>query len=608
MAAPGLTYTIRIDRPEDHLAHVTAVIPCDGKAAVEVAMPAWCPGSYLIRDYARFVRDLRATGADDRPLAVRKLDKSTWSIDPAGATSIRVVYAVFGHDLSVRTNHLDGSHAFLHGPATFVSVERLRDAPVTVEVIAPPGRGWRLASPLAGGALAPAAPRYTLTAASVDELYDAYLHLGHADERRFTVAGVPYELAIWGERAPGGGFSIDMLVDDLIAIAADQAHRVGGEPLGLPFERYTFLLMLSHDSYGGLEHRAGSANLYNPAALVTRKQYEGLLELLSHEHFHAWNGKRIAPAPLLAFDYSREAYTRCLWVMEGLTSHYDRFTLRSAGRITAKSFLDKVLDDWTRLLATPGRARASLEDSSFDAWIKLYKPDESNLNTTVSYYLKGGLVALALDLEIRRRGDRSLDDVLRLLWTRYGATGTPHPEDVQPLFEEATGLSLADTFARTIRGTDDPPLAAELAHVGLELRALPEPGPNADGVIPAWLGLTVAGLRVTGVFDHGPAGQAGLEVGDELCALDRFRIGGEGEARTHLGGRRPGDTLEVAHFRRGRLLLTPVTLGDAPRGRHEIVARADATADERARYTAWLGDAFPAGETLATVLTNNRVL
>jgi len=613
MAAPGLSYHIQVDRPQDHLAHVSVVIPCPpGAGAVEVALPAWCPGSYLIRDYARHLRDLRAFGDDDRPRAAIKLDKSTWSIDPAGAASVRVEYAVYGHDLSVRTNHIDDTHAFLHGPATFLAVDALRGGPVTVEITAPTGRGWRVATALDGGALAPAAARYTLRAESLDALYDAPIHLGHVEDRSFTVGGVPFELAIWGARVPGGAFTVDQLVDDLIAIASDQARRIDGEGgLALPFARYTFLLMLSHDAYGGLEHRAGSANLYNPQALSTRKQYEGLLELLSHELFHAWNGKRIAPAPLLgALDYRREAYTRCLWVMEGLTSHYDRFTLRSAARITSKSFLDKVLDDWARLQATPGRARASLEDSSFDAWIKLYKPDESNLNTTVSYYLKGGLVALALDLEVRRRSDgaRSLDDVLRLLWRRHGAVDKPHPEDVQPLFEEATGLELGDFFARYIRGVDDPPLVAELMQAGLELRAVADPSQVLDGATPVWLGATIAGVRITGVLDGSPAAAAGLSVGDELCALDSFRIASEGDARAHLGARRPGETVEVAHFRRGRLLLTPVVLEAAPPHRYELVARADASTAEQARYTAWLFDAFPSGDTLAVISTITRSL
>jgi len=205
-------------------------------------------------------------------------------------------------------------------------------------------------------------PTTRLAAASIDELYDHPIHIGTT--RTYVVpAKLPCRLAIWGERAPGGTFDESKLAEDLGAIVDDHVARFGEAP----FPNYTFLVMLAHEAYGGLEHRASSVNLYNPHFAATRKSYEGLLELLSHELFHAWNGKRIAPRPLLEFDYTREAYTPCLWVMEGLTSHYDRFALRTSHRIPAKSLLDKVLDDWARLQATPGRAKQSLEQASFDA-------------------------------------------------------------------------------------------------------------------------------------------------------------------------------------------------------------------------------------------------
>ncbi|MBP6844281.1 MAG: M61 family metallopeptidase [Kofleriaceae bacterium] len=607
MAAPGLTYRISVPRPHDHLAQVTLEVPTAGRGApLVVAMPAWCPGSYLIRDYARFVRDLVAHDPDGRPRPITKLDKATWAIDVGDAPAITLGYAVFGHELSVRTNHIDDGHAFLHGPATFLYPVDGRALPCAVEVEGPPGRGWAIATPLAGGDAAPG-DRYHLTAPSIDALFDAPIHLGHDRRETFTVGATRFELALWGPRH-AGAFTVAQLVADLGAIAADHARRVTGDPAAFPFARYTFLLMLAADGYGGLEHAAGSANLYHPAAFTTRKHYEGLLELLSHELFHAWNGKRIAPAALLDVDYQREAYTRCLWVMEGVTSHYDRFALRSAGRITARSLLEKVLDDWARLQATPGRARHSLEASSFDAWIKLYRPDESNLNTTVSYYLKGGLAALALDLEIRRRSEdaRGLDDVLRWLWQRYGAPGVPHPEDVLPDFAEATGLDLGDTFARVIRGVEDPPLVAELAAVGLALRQVGEPG--SDGAPPAWLGVTVGGLRVTGVLDGAPAAAAGLAVGDELLAIDGWRIGSDNDARALLAAAGVGATVEVALFRRGRLVQLRAEVGAGPPPRFELQTRVDAPPAVAARYQRWLGEPYPPGETLASITIATRAV
>jgi predicted metalloprotease with PDZ domain len=613
MSEPAVRYTVDI-APDEHLAHITVRFATAGLTGpVHLTMPAWCPGSYLVRDYARFVRDLSAHGDDGAARKVTKVEKHTWAIEADGAEQLVVTYAVYGHELTVRTNHIDASHAFLHGPATFAYVEALRRRPVTVTVRPPPGRNWRLACGLDGGAFGTAADGdgcWRLSAPDVDALFDAPIHAGLVEERAFDVAGVPFELAIWGERVAGGAFTVDQLVDHLGAIALDHATRAGGGTPDLPFPRYTFLLMLSHDAYGGLEHRASSANLHTPQCLATRKAYEGLLELLSHELFHAWNGKRIAPAALFDFDYSREAYTRCLWVMEGVTSHYDRWALRSSLVISTKSFAEKVVDDWTRLMAVPGRARQSLEDSSFDAWIKLYRPDESNLNTTVSYYLKGGLACLALDLEIRRRTDgaRSLDDALRALWLRYGKEGRPHPEDVEPLFAEATGLELSPFFDRVVRGTDDPALAAELGHHGLELRSGHDPGQLADGGSAIWLGVTTSGLRVTGVLDGSPAAGAGLSPGDELCAIDRVRVSSESEARASLAARRPGDAIELALFRRHRLTLVPAAVGAAPPTRYELVAMAEPTAEQAKRYQAWLGEALTPGQSLATVNLTTRWL
>ncbi|MDX2087383.1 MAG: PDZ domain-containing protein [Kofleriaceae bacterium] len=592
----ALRYAVRLDAPTRHTVEVSLRFAPKGDST-DVTLPAWCPGSYLIRDYARFVRDLEVIGDDGTPRRVTKVDKQTWRVDTANQREVTVSYTVYGHDLTVRTNHIDGAHAFLHGPATFMFPTSHRAEPIELELSGP--ADWPLVTALDWNATTlPAALRAT----NIDELYDHPIHLGPT--RMFSVpAKVPVRLAVWGDRSPGGTFTETRLAEDLGAIVDDHCGRFGE----VPFPNYTFLLMLSHDGYGGLEHRASSVNLYHPHFASSRKAYEGLLELLSHELFHAWNGKRIAPRPLFDFDYTREAYTPCLWVMEGLTSHYDRYALRTAQRISGKSFLDKVLDDWARLQATPGRTKQSLEASSFDAWIKLYKPDESNLNTTVSYYLKGGLSMLALDLQIRRRTDgaRSMDDVLRTMWQRFGAKGEPHPDDLQPVFEEAVGLSLGDVFDREIRGTEDPALPEELRHLGLELRTSADPSQTADGASALWLGATASGNRVTSVFDQSPAHVAGLSPGDEIIALDGFRTTTDGDIRSLAGSRRAGDTVMVSVFRRHRLLALPIVLAPAPPTRYEIAAVAE-PGPAAARYQAWLGEPHPGSAILATVTTTAR--
>ncbi len=604
-----LRYAVRVEAPERHIAEVELRFAPEGDTT-DVTLPAWCPGSYLIRDYARFVRDLTAEGDDSKPRKVTKVDKQTWRIETAGAKEITLDYAVYGHDLTVRTNHIDDAHAFLHGPATFMYPVEMRGAPIEVTLEFP--TEWELTSGARSApqtdALVLMQPRKAGTriiASNIDELYDQPIHLGEVRTHELP-SGVNAKLVIWGERAKGGIFDETKLVADLGAIVDDHVKRFGEAP----FDDYTFLLMLSHDAYGGLEHRASSVNLYNPHFAATRKSYDGLLELLSHELFHAWNGKRIAPRPLLEFDYTREAYTPCLWVMEGVTSHYDRFALRSSGRITAKSYLEKVLDDWSRMMATPGRTRQSLEQSSFDAWIKLYKPDETNLNTTVSYYLKGGLVMFALDLHIRRRTDgaKSLDDVLRLLWTKHGAPREPHPDDLQPLFEEATGLPLGDFFDTLIRGTSDPELREDLSYMGLELRTSADPAVATESAQGAWLGVTCSGNKVTGVFDGSPAQLAGISPGDELIAIDGFRATSDGDLRNLLVARRIGETVEVTLFRRHRLLRFDVKVVHVPPTRYELATVAEAAVGQGpAHYQQWLGEAYPGpNHVLATVTTTAR--
>ena len=588
-ASVSLMYRLSIPHPERHLCEVELRIR--GAAAlgdtVELAMATWSPGSYLIRDYARHVRDVSAFDGKGLPRAVVKQRKDTWAVTRQGADELVIRYQVYCNDLTVRTNHIDATHAFLHGPATYLFVESKRELPCHVEVTGPMGRGWHVAT-----SLAPQGEGFA--AASLDELLDAPIHLGAEPVRTFEAASTPVRLAVWGAPDRGGVADLDQLARDLTAIIDTHAARLGGQ---VPFEHYTFILMLAPDKYGGLEHKCSSANLTSPLAMANRKSYEGLLELLSHEFFHVWNGKRLYPEAHSLFDYSREAYTRCLWVMEGLTSYYDRYTVLRAGHQPAKRYLEKLAEEWGRLLAIPGRRVHSLEEASFDAWIKLYKPDAFNVNSTVSYYLKGGLVALTFDLLIRRHsgGARSLDDVLRLLWAEHGETGTPYPEDVQPLFERASDMALGGFFDRWVRGCEDPDLEAELEGVGLELRQTWDADVLAEGREPTWLGVVLqgGGTGVKQVLDDTPAAAAGLSPGDEIVAIDGLRVQSEADLRQRLASRAPGDEIDVALFHLGRLEHLAVTLAKAPPSRIEIAGMEQPTPGQAEAFAAWLGEPHP---------------
>ena len=542
---------------------------------VVLRMAAWTPGSYLVRDYARHLIDIRAEDGAGRPLAVAKVDKAGWRIDAGDARELVVRYRVYAHELTVRTSHVTRSHAFVNGAPTYLYLPERAGEPADVRIDAP---GWHVATALAGEGGA-------RRAKDLDELVDSPIHAGEAPATTFESAGRPVELAVWGRVEPGAATLADLGGDTRKIIDA-YAALFGG----VPYDRYTFILMLAPGAYGGLEHKASAALLSSPYAFATRKKYEELLELVSHEYFHLWNVKRIRPRALGPFDYGGENYTRSLWVCEGVTSYYDRHVLRRAGLIPAKRYLEKLAEEWGRMLDVPGRRRQSLEESSFDAWIKHYKPDESTVNSTVSYYLKGGLVALCLDLDIRRRtgGARGLDDVMRRLWAEYGARDVGYADaDVQGEMERAVDLDLGGFFDRCVRGREDPDLAGALAAAGLLLRAKAEE--EAPG---GWLGMTTRNadgrLVAAQVLGGGPAEAGGIAPGDEIVAVAGFRVDDKSLGE-RLAARRPGDEVKVTLFTRDELREVAVVLGEKPTT-WEIVADDTAGDAEKNLRSAWLGE------------------
>ncbi len=365
---------------------------------------------------------------------------------------------------------------------------------------------------------------------------------------------------------------------------------------GVPYDDYTFLLLLAPNQYGGLEHARSCALLSSPFTFHPRKKYEEFLELVSHEFFHLWNVKRIHPEALGPFDYQREAYTRSLWVMEGVTSYYDRYLLVRAGLQKPGKYLEKLAEELGKIAAIPGRKRQSLEESSFDAWIKLYRPDENSVNSTISYYLKGGVVALLLDLEIRSRtgGERTMDDVMGLLWRRFGKAGEGFSDDsVQALAEEAVGIELGAFFERHVRGREELDAERLLRTVGLTL-APDDEGDDGEKRAP-WLGITTRedgdALVVATAVDGGPAVQAGLYANDQLLALDGFRVDAA-SFKDRLAASKVGDAVTFTIFRRDELRQVRVTLAEPPVEKLKIGPAEGATEAEKAAYERWMGEAW----------------
>lgn len=586
--AIAIVHRVSIRDPKSHLVHVQTTISASPEEPLPevlvLFLPVWTPGSYLVREYARHLEALDA----DPPARATKLRKNAWRVETGLTPCVVVGYRVYANELTVRTSHVDETHAFLVGAALFLCLEGAEHLGAIVEIDAP--AEWRAATSLPT-ARDDASGLRRFEAPDFDTLVDSPIEIGLHREERFEVLGKTHRYAIW----PAAGATdadVRRLVDDTAKILAEEARLFGGS---LPYETYDLLLHVWPRGRGGLEHRASAALIAPPASFATREAYLDLLSLVAHECFHAWNIKRIRPAGLSPYRYQEENYTRLLWWFEGGTSYYDWRVLTLAQLCTVEEYLDHLASEIGYLDHTPGRLVQTLEDASFDAWIKLYRPDENSSNSTVSYYRKGEIVCALLDLELRGRtsGETTLDRVLAHLWTEHGAPERPVPEDgMQGLFEGVAGVPLDDLFGAWIRSSTELDLAPTLARVGLTLdRSARADGPSCSlGVrIRAEGGRAV----VATVTRDAAAWRAGIDASDEVVGVNGARIEGS-SVDAALRGLAPGATVEVVVARDGRLLTKRLTL-DPPRpDRVKIVAQRDASAAARAAFTAWLGAPHPA--------------
>jgi len=573
-----IRYRIVPEQPEAHLYRVSCTVAEPDPSGQEFALPAWIPGSYMIREFARHVVSIRAESRG-KPLAIEKLDKHTWRAQPA-AGPVTVICEIYARDLSVRGAYLDARQAFFNGACVFLRVRGQESAPCELEIVRPSGaryRGWRLATAMTvSGAKLHGFGLYR--AGDYDELIDHPVAMGDLALASFRACGVTHEVAITGRH------SADMarLTRDLKRLC-EHHIRFFGEPA--PMKRYVFLVTALGEGYGGLEHRASTAlqcsrdDLPRRGEAQVNERYRTFLGLASHEYFHTWNVKRIKPAAFTPYDLDREGYTTLLWAFEGVTSYYDDLALVRSGLIGTKDYLELLGRSVTTYLRAPGRRKQSLAESSFDAWIKYYRPDENSPNATVSYYGKGSLVALCLDLLIRdkTRGKKSLDDVMRALWIGHGLTGIGVEEDgIERLAEEVTGLELRKTFDEWLRSTRELPLRDLLAEHGVEMALRPaesssdKGGRAASSKDPGGLAMLGAGARASGeeavvthVLEGGAAQEAGLAAGDAIVAVDGLRPG-RGGLDAAFARRKAGDTIAIHAFRRDELLEFRVRLMAAP--------------------------------------------
>jgi predicted metalloprotease with PDZ domain len=576
----SIRYRIELADAAAHRYHVTLTVPAPARDQV-FSLPVWIPGSYMVREFGRHLSGLVARqGSREVPLT--QLDKTSWRAEPAARGALTLEYDAYAFDTSVRTAYLDDSRGFFNATSLCLRVHGHEGHPHEVRLAGLPS-GWDVATAM------PALPgvRHGFTSAGYDELVDHPFELGTFWRGHFEAAGVPHEFVVAGAWP---NFDGERLLADVKRVCA--AHIAlwhgRGKP---PFERYVFLLNTVEDGYGGLEHRASTALLANRRDLPRQGQsgvgdgYLNLLGLISHEYFHAWNVKRLRPAEFMQLDYGRENYTRLLWFFEGFTSYYDDLMLRRAGLIDSARYLKLIGRTLNGVAATPGQRVQSVAEASFDAWVKYYRSDENTPNATVSYYTKGSLIALLLDMHLRLAGE-SLDALMRRLW-KAAPGGAVTEQLVLAEVESLGGRKLAEALAGWVHGREELPLAAALATAGIACN-------EEKAGWSASLGLKlsegpVTGVQVKSVLAGSAAAAAGVSAGDELLAIDGWRIRRFDDAQQWGADGRPFELMLVRGQRVRTLTIRPLA---APALERTFVLAPDAQAAPAALAVrrGWLGD------------------
>lgn len=600
MSEHPVEYRVAVTRPEAHLFDVQIRLEDPVPQGQVFSMSAWIPGSYMVRDFVRHVGCLKAR-CGDRELALTKLDKQTWQCEPCDGP-LELSYEVYAWDLSVRAAHLDITHGYFNGTSLFMRLHE-RDQRECRLHLSPPEKvqgDWKVstAMPLKG------AERYGFgeyRCADFDELVDHPVEMGDFTLASFEACGVQHDIVLTGRHQA----DMERLCRDLKTIC-EHHIRFFGEPA--PMDYYVFQVMVVGDGYGGLEHRASTSLLCSrndlPAADMsgTTDAYRQFLGLCSHEYFHTWNVKRIKPAQYLPYDLSSESHTELMWVFEGFTSYYDDLGVLRCGLISPEEYLQGLGQIMTRVWRSSGRFKQSVAESSFDTWTRFYQQDENAPNAIVSYYTKGALLALSLDLTLRleSNGRYSLDDVMQALWQRYGQPLVGLGENDMPvLIHEITGIEVGSLLDRCLYGTEDVPLEQLLPQFGVSFNLRPSASSKDKGGMPdteaekarPLLGARVVDdhgeARLAAVFDDGAAQAAGMSAADKVIAVNGLRVS-SANLESRVAAADVGACLEVHAFRRDELMVFQLPLM-APKKDTcylQLIEDDEAAADRRRQ---WMG-------------------
>jgi predicted metalloprotease with PDZ domain len=598
-----LRYRVRPHLVHEHLLEVEVHIPTAEATAITLRWPSWIPGSYMIREYARHVVSARAR-CEQVAVPIHKTAKDTWALHraPASRATTVVSFVVYAFDASVRGAFLSAARMYLNGAAIFPEWTGY-DGPIQIDLLGAEGTAWQVATTLTP-LLTDAQGFGSYRAENFDALLDHPIECGNFERLDFSVADVPHCIVVTGAHKA----DLARLTRDTQRICAEhirQFHGAGAPP----FKQYLFLLNVIAEGYGGLEHRDSTSLTCSRNDLpaigdpAITEGYLGLLGLISHEYFHAWNVKRMRPQAFVPYDLSREAFTKQLWIYEGFTSYYDDLALVRAGVITREDYLRLIGRNLTALARTPGRQVQSVAAASFDAWIKYYRADENAPNALSSYYLKGGLLALLLDLTLRTRFGQSLDALFDRLWDDYCQAGADYAGTSEDALLDhlsaLTGQPWTDWFKHYVDGVEPLPLEAALAEMGVRVRWRAAATSRDRGGRPetASLGTTALALgfsvienvevKVRSVYAGGAAASAGLSSGDVLIALDHLRIN-TGVLDEQLSRYRAGDPLTFHFFRDGKLNSASLVVPASAQNTAWCEWNADASEVAKSQCERWL--------------------
>lgn len=566
-----IKYTISFHNPSTHYCEITVTAPTNGKNILEFGLPVWTPGSYKLREYSRHIDKVRAEDGNGKGLHCEKVNKNSWKVATTESEDVVISYRAYCNDLTVRSSEINSDHAFLIGTNIFMFVRGMLDAECELKIN--PHKDWKKIST---GLTKVSNNLYS--AVDYDTFVDCPIEIGNQKILEFEVDGKKHYISIYGR----GNYDPDKLVTDFKKIVEIESKMFSG----LPYEHFTFLLIFAEGG-GGLEHLNSFSAMYPAWVFDDEQKYKKFLGLIAHELFHVWNVKRVRPIELGPFDYDREVYTKMHWVTEGWTSFFDNLILRRSEILDDKGYFEFVAEEMNEVMSSQGRFHQSLEQSSFDNWIKFYERHANTRNDQISYYKKGSLIAMMLDIEIitGSNNEKSLDDVLRTLFEDYNNDTSKGytPERVKQLCEEMADKNLNEFWTRFIEGTDDLPLRDYLSKAGIEMKDANKPDEVKLGIVQK---KNNSNVEISEIFDGASAYAAGLEINDEIIAINGIRVNTKnltGVLSTH----KHGDEVEITYSRNGTVRNLKMKILP-PLPKYELKFVDEPTAEQKAVWEKWL--------------------